>query len=238
MMERLGIAEDRFFDFITDNEIDDLIAFLKKQLPQTIAIVLLHLKKELAAKVLEGLPNEIRTTVITRAASIRKVDSETIATLKKTLEEQLRDSSPSYTFGGAIEAAEMLKRADTNVKNEILEGLDTVDSNLRDELEKQMFRFEGLSLLDDTGLQGILRSQEISNEDLAYALKSCLPRLKERILSNLPPNRREDIKYELETAGRVRLWKVEQAQQRILEVVRQLVDQGEISLEEEGDYIE
>ncbi|HIE26415.1 TPA: hypothetical protein EYP66_03935 [Candidatus Poribacteria bacterium] len=69
-------------------------------------------------------------------------------------------------------------------------------------------------------------------------MKSCLPKLKERILSNLPPNRREDVEYEMETLGRVRLWKVEQAQQQILEVVRTLVDQGEIVLEEEGGYIE
>lgn len=237
MMERLGIAEDRIFDFITIKDIDYLVAFLKKQLPQTIALVLLHLNKELAAKVLEELPDEIRTIVVTKAASIHKVDSEIIAMLKKTLEEQLQGSSPGYTFGGTIEAAEMLKRADTNVKNEILENLDTVDSNLRDELEKQMFRFEGLNLLDDAGLQIVLRNQEISDQDLACALKSCLPRLKERILKSLLPTKKEDIEYELETMGRVRLWKVEQSQQHILEVVRGLVDQGEISLEE-GEYIE
>lgn len=237
MMERLGITEERIFDFITAEDIDELVAFLKKQLPQTIALVLLHLKRELAAKVLEELPDEIRTPVIIKASSIHKVDSETIATLKKTLEEQLRGASPSYKFSGTTETAEMLKRADANVKNEILENLDTIDQRLRDELERQMFRFEGLNLFDDEGLQVVLRSQEISTQDLAYALKSCLPRLKERILSNLPPTRREDVEYGIETMGRVRLWKVEQAQQHILEVVRKLVDQGEISLEE-GEYVE
>ena len=238
MMERLGITEDRYFDFITEKDIDYLLAFLNKQLPQTIALVLLHLKKEIAAKVLEELPGEIRATVVNRAASIRKGDMEIVKTLRKNLEEQLQGASPAYKFGGTLEAAEMLKRADTEVKNEILEDLDQMDPRLRDELEKQMFRFEGLNLIDDEGLQLLLRSQEIENQDLAYAMKSCLPRLKERILSNLPPNRREDVEYEMETTGRVRLWKVEQAQQQIVEEVRKLVNQGEFFLEEEGGYIE
>ncbi|HIE26414.1 TPA: hypothetical protein EYP66_03930 [Candidatus Poribacteria bacterium] len=163
MMERLGIAEDRYFDFITEKDIDYLLAFLNKQLPQTIALVLLHLKKEVAAKVLEELPSEIRATVINRAASIRKVDMEIVKTLKKTLEEQLQGVSSTYKFSGTLEAAEMLKRADTNIKNEILEDLNQIDPRLRDELERQMFRFEGLNLIDDEGLQLLLRSQGIEN---------------------------------------------------------------------------
>jgi len=238
MMERLGIAEDRYFDFITEKDIDDLVAFLSKQLPQTIALTLLHIKKEIAAKVLEELPSEIRAMVINKSASIRKVDTKIISTLRKTLEERLQGASPSYKFGGTIEASEMLQRADAEVKNAILEDLNNIDPRLRDELEKQMFRFEGLNLLDDEGIQMVLRNQEISNQDLAHALKSCLPRLKERVLSNLPPSRKEDVEYEIETIGRVRLWKVEQAQQHILETVRILVDQGEITLEEEGGYVE
>ena len=238
IMERLGIAEDRYFDFITEKDLDQVTAFLNKQLPQTIALVLLHLKKEHVGKVLAGLPGEVQAMVINKTASIRKVDLETIAMLRKTLEELVEGSTPSYSFGGTVEAADILKRVDTSVKNDILENLDSVDANLRDELERQMFRFEGLSLLDDEGLQVILRSQQFTNEDLSYALKSCLPRLKERILSNMPPMRREDIEYSLETMGRVRLWKVEQAQQRILEEVQKLVDQEEISLDEEGGFIE
>ena len=237
MMERLGIEEDRYFDFITDKDIDKIASFLSKQLPQTIALVLLHMKKEHVGKLLGALPSSVQAMVVNKTASIRKVDSETIAMLRKTLEELLEGISPHYKFGGTVEAADILKRADASVKNEILENLDVIDANLRDELEKQMFRFEGLNLLDDEGLQAILKSTQFTNEDLAYALKSCPPRLKERILNSMPPNRREDIEYELETMGRVRLWKVEQAQQRILEEVQKLVDQGEISLEE-GDFIE
>ena len=237
IMERLGITENRYFDFITEGNVEDLVAFLMKQLPQTIAIVLLHLKKEVAAKVLQELPNDLRATVINKAASIRRVDAETISVLKKILEEQLQGSSQSHKFGGTIEAAEMLKRTELTVKNEVLENLEHIDPRLRDELERQMFRFEGLNLVDNEGLQAILRNPEISNQDLAYALKSCIPKLKERILNNLPPSRREDIEYELETVGRVRLWKVEQAQQHILEMARNLMEKGEISLEE-GDYVE
>jgi flagellar motor switch protein FliG len=238
MMERLGITEDRYFDFITTKDVDYLLTFLNKQLPQTIALILLHLKKDVAAEVLEQLPGEIRATVIKRASSIRKVDTETVKTLRKTLEEQLLSTIQTYKFAGMPEAAEMIKRIDTNIKNGILQDLDNIDPQLKGELEKQMFRFEGLNLIDDEGLQLVLRSQEISNQNLAYAMKSCLPKLKERILQNLPPNRTEDVEYEMETTGRVQLWKVEQAQQQILEVARKLIERGEISTEEEGGYVE
>ena len=236
MMERLGMAEARTFDFITDYELDDVAAFLEKQLPQTAALVLMHLRKDQAAKVLGLLPENMRPEIVARTATVRKVTSKTVNTLKKMLEEVVKSATPAHRFDGTIEAAEMLRRTDTNVKDGVLNLLDKRDATLRDDLEKHMFRFEGLLLLNEESLQVLFRSKSIQDKDIAYALKSAPPRLKEMILNGLSPAKKLDIEYMLDTLPRVRVRDVELAQQKILDVAKDLTDEGVISLDEE-DYV-
>ncbi len=236
MMARLGIAEARAFDFITDYELDDVANFIVEMRENIIPLTLMHLRADQAAKVLAMLPEPIQPEVVVRTATLREVDLKTVGMLKNMLQEVVESSVPTCKFDGTVEAAEMLSRTDANVKEEVLSILDKRDSVLRDELEKRLFRFEGLLLMDDESLQVLFRTKNIQDKDIAYALKSCPPRLQEMILNNLSPAKKEDIEYMLETMGRVRVRDVELAQQRILKVAKELTDEGLISLDDDGGY--
>ncbi len=130
------------------------------------------------------------------------------------------------TLGGTKSVAAVLNRCTTVEAKKIMEELEKRDANLASEVKRLMFLFEDLVFVDDKGIQRLLR--EVDKKDLAMSLKVADDKLKERILKNMSERARELLQEELQYMGPVRLKEVEAAQTRIVEIVKQLEDAGEI----------
>lgn len=222
------------FSFLSKAESENLLTFIQDEHPQTIALILSHLAPEKASEVLGGLPQDKQMEVVVRIARMEQTNPEVIREVEKGLEGRL-SSIVSQTFektGGVETVAGILNLADRTTERAILEQLESMDPELVEQIRRLMFVFEDINLVDDRGIQTVLK--EIDNSDLALALKTASDDLKDKIFRNMSERAVGMINEEMEFMGPVRLSDVEGAQQKIVDVVRRLDDAGEIVIAGRG----
>ena len=205
-----------------------LASFLQKEHPQTIALILSNLAPDQTAQVLTEFPEELRNNVSFRMATLGKVSPALLSEVEDVVEEIAKTeiSQSMSSMGGTKSVAAVLNKCNNATAKVILEHIEQADPQLAGEVKRLMFLFEDLLYIDDRGIQRILR--EVDKRELALALKVVDDKLKEKIFKNMSERAQEMLKEELQYMGPVRLKEVEAAQTRIVEVVKQLEDQGEI----------
>lgn len=223
------------FSFLQKAETENLLTFMQDEHPQTIALILAHLPSTKGSEILIGLPPAKQIEVVTRMANMEQTNPEVIREVEQGLAQRLAGIvSQRFQKVGGIEAvAEMLNLADRSTEKNILETLESEDPELVEQIRRLMFVFEDILLVNDKGIQAVLK--EIDHDELALALKTASPEMKEKIFSNMSERASQLIKEEMEYMGPVRLSDVEAAQQRIVDVVRRLEEAGEIILQGRGD---
>lgn len=222
------------FSFVQRAETENLLTFIQDEHPQTIALILAHLPSAKASEILSGLPAAKQTEVVTRIANMEQTSPEVIKEVERGLERRLSGIvSERFAKVGGIEAvAEMLNLTDRATEKGILEALEAEDPDLVEQIRRLMFVFEDLLLVNDKGIQAVLK--EVDNDELALALKTASDELKEKIFSNMSERAAQLIKEDMEYMGPVRVSDVEAAQQRIVDVVRRLEDAGEVIIAGRG----
>lgn len=203
--------------------------------PQIIAIVLSYLEDEHAAEVLKHLPEQSRSDVLMRIATLDGVPPAAIQELNQVLEQQFAGNSATKSsgIGGIKTAASILNFLDGDLETTIVEGISEHDEELAQEIQSQMFVFDNLLEVDDRGMQTILR--EVPSDQLIIALKGADDAVKEKIFKNMSSRAADMMREDLEAKGPVRLKEVEDAQKQVLEVATRLAEAGDISLGGKGD---
>jgi flagellar motor switch protein FliG len=222
------------FSFLAKTEADNLMTFIQDEHPQTIALILSHLSPNKASEILAGLPLEKQLEVVTRIANMDNTNPEVIKEVERGLELRL-SGIVSQTFqkaGGIETVAEVLNLADRSTEKGILEALEAQDPDLVEQIRRLMFVFEDILLVNDKGIQIVLK--EIEHEELALALKTASEELRDKIFRNMSERASQLIKEDMEYMGPVRVSDVEAAQQKIVDVVRRLEDAGELIISGRG----
>lgn len=216
------------FDFVKKAEPTQLLGYIQEEHPQTIALILAHLPAKLAAGVLSGLNQEIRAEVARRIAIMDRTPPEVVHEIERVLERKLSSVvSQSFTVVGGVKSlVDVLNCVDRTTEKTILETLSEDNPELADEVKKLMFVFEDIVLLDDAAIQKVLR--EVDAKELAMALKGVNEEVQNRIYKNMSERAAAMLKEEMEFMGPVRLRSVEEAQQRIVGIIRRLEESGEI----------
>lgn len=218
----------RPFDFARKADPAQILNFIQNEHPQTIALILSYLDSAQAGQILSELPQEIQADIARRIAVMDSTSPEIINEVEQILERKLSATvTQDYTNTGGIEAVvEVLNGVDRSTERTILDALEIQDPELAEEIKKRMFVFEDIVTLDSRAIQRVIRDCE--NEDLLLALKVSSEEVKEIIFKNMSQRMVETFKDEIEYMGPVRLRDVEEAQSRIVAVIRRLEDAGEI----------
>lgn len=222
------------FAFLQRAESENLLTFIQDEHPQTIALIVCHLAHHKAAEILTGLPMQKQIEVIKRIANMEQTNPEVIREVEQGLESRLSNmlTQSMEKAGGIPTVAEILNLAERATEKAIMEGLEADDPELVEEIRRLMFVFEDMKLVDDKGIQAILK--EIDNDELGLALKTASPELQQKIFGNMSERAASLIKEDMQYMGPVRVSDVETAQQRIVDVVRRLEDAGEIIIAGRG----
>jgi flagellar motor switch protein FliG len=222
------------FSFLQKAESENLLTFIQDEHPQTIALITCHLPHHKAAEILVGLPQQKQIEVIKRIANMEQTNPEVIREVEKGLESRLATmlTQSMEKAGGVPTVAEILNLADRTSEKAIMEGLEAEDPELVEEIRRLMFVFEDIKMVDDKGIQAVLR--EVDNSELALALKTATEDLKKKIFGNMSERAAALIKEDMEFMGPVRVSDVEGSQQRIVDIVRRLEEAGEIIIAGRG----
>ncbi len=223
------------FSFLQKAESENLLTFIQDEHPQTIALIISHLAHHKASEVLVGLPLEKQVEVVRRVANMEQTNPEVIREVEQGLESRLANMlvHSMEKVGGIGTIAEVLNLCDRSTEKTILEGIESDDPDLVEEIRRLMFVFEDILKVNDKGIQAVLK--EVDNEELCLALKTASEELRDKILTNMSARAAELIKEDMEYMGPVRLSDVEAAQQRIVDVVRRLEEAGEIIISGRGE---
>jgi len=219
------------FEFLAKADPSQITSFIQDEHPQTISLILAHLDPAVSAVVIAALPQEVRSEVVMRVATMDRTAPEIVREVERVLQRKMAAIfSGGFTFAGGVkEVAEILNRVERNTEKAIMADIEERDPEIADEISRLMFTFEDLIRVDDQGIQKALR--EIEQRDLALALKAANEDMMEKMLRNLSERAREMIKEEMEYMGPVRLRQVEEAQQKIVGIIRRLEEAGEIVIE-------
>jgi flagellar motor switch protein FliG len=212
-----------------------LLNFIQQEHPQTIALILAYLEPEKASVILSSLPHETQSDVARRIATMDRTSPEILREVERVLEKKLSTlSSEDYTSAGGVESiVEILNRVDRSTEKSIIESLEEDDPELAEEIKKRMFVFEDIVLLDDRAIQKVLR--EVDQQELGKALKAVDNEVQDKIFKNMSKRAATTLKEDMEFMGPIRLKDVEEAQQKIVSVIRKLEEQGEIVVARSGE---
>lgn len=216
------------FDFIRKADSTQVLNFIQNEHPQTIALILSYVDPKHSAQILAALPLEKQTSVIARIANMGITSPEYIKETERVLEKKLSTLSfvDQTTTGGIDSLVSILNSVDRGTERHLLESLEETDAELVEEIRKRMFIFEDIVKLSNQAVQRVLK--EIDNRDIAVALKGATAEVTKLIFENISKRLQEMIKEDMEFMGPVRVRDVEEAQQKIVNVIRQLDDSGEI----------
>ena len=222
------------FEFIKKTDASQLLNFIQDEHPQTIALVLSYLSSGQAAAVLAALTPEKQADVARRIATMDRTSPDVIKEVERVLESKLSSLvNQDYTIIGGVDAVvDILNTVDRGTEKHIMETLEIEEPELADEIRKKMFVFEDILLLDDRAIQRVLR--DVDNNDLAMALKGANEQVQNAIFNNLSKRLAVMIKEDMEFMGPVRMKDVEEAQQKIVNIIRKLEDSAEIVISRGG----
>ncbi len=222
------------FEFVKKTDASQLLNFIQDEHPQTIALILSYLSSGQAATILGALAPEKQADVAKRIAIMDRTSPDVIKEVERVLESKLSSLvNQDYTIIGGVDAVvEILNTVDRGTEKHIMETLEVEEPELADEIRKKMFVFEDILLLDDRSIQRVLR--DVDNNDLAIACKGSNEEVQGAIFSNMSKRLAEMIKEDMEFMGPVRMKDVEEAQQKIVNIIRKLEDSGEIVISRGG----
>jgi len=224
----------RPFDFVRKTDPTQLLNFIQKEHVQTIALILAYLKPSQASVVLAALPQEKQAEVAKRIATMDRISPDVLKEVERILEKNLSSLiTEDYTAAGGVQSiVDILNSVDRGTEKYIMETLEVENSELAEEIRKRMFLFEDIIKMDNRSIQRFLR--DVENSQLALALKATSEEVKNIIYSNMSKRMQEMIKEDIEFMGPVRLKDVEEAQQNIVNTIRNLEDSGEIVVSRGG----
>ncbi len=215
-------------------ESTQLLQLIREEHPQTIALILVHLKPDVASDILGMLGDEIKSDVALRIANLDKVQSGMVEEIDKVFDEILKnkDQSATQEAGGVARLAEILNQIDGGSAEQIIDDIEENDPDLADEIKQMMFVFDDIVLVDDKGLQKVLRSVE--SQELAIALKAAAEEVKQKIFKNMSERAAEILKEEMEVSGAVRMKDVTDAQQKVTRIIQEMERKGELIISGRG----
>lgn len=222
------------FEFVRKTDASQLLNFIQDEHPQTIALILSYLSPMQASMIISALPPERQADVAKRVAMMDRTSPDIIKEVEKILESKLANLvNQDYTIIGGVDAVvEILNAVDRGTEKHIMETLEIEEPELADEIRKKMFVFEDILLLDDRSVQRVLR--DVDNNDLAVALKGANENVQATIFNNLSKRLAAMIREDMEYMGPVRMKDVEEAQQKIVGIIRRLEDSAEIVISRGG----
>ena len=224
----------RPFEFVRKTDANQLLNFIQDEHPQTIALILSYLPSAQSAAIISALTPDKQTDVAKRIAQMDRTAPDVIKEVEKVLEQKLASLvNQDYTIVGGVDSiVEILNTVDRGTEKHIMESLEIEDPELADEIRKKMFVFEDIMLLDDRAIQRVLR--DVDNNDLSVALKGANEEVQNTIFKNLSKRLAAMIKEDMEFMGPVRMKDVEEAQQKIVGIIRKLEDSAEIVISRGG----
>ena len=222
------------FEFVRKTDAAQLLNFIQDEHPQTIALILSYLAPQQAALIISALPPERQSDVARRIAVMDRPSPDVVKEVEKVLETKLSSLvNQDYNIIGGVDAVvDILNTVDRSTEKHIMETLEVEEPELADEIRKKMFVFEDILLLDDRAIQRVLR--DVENSDLGLALKGANEQVQNAIFNNLSKRLAVMIKEDMEFMGPVRMKDVEEAQQKIVNVIRKLEENQEIIISRGG----
>ncbi len=236
IIDRLsGALQVSPFEFLKKTDASQLLNFIQNEHPQTISLILSHISPSQAAGVMSQLPPKLQAEVATRIAIMDRTAPDVIAEVERVLEEKLETAlSTDFTTAGGVKAlAEILNLVDRTTEKTIFETLEEENPDLTSEIKKLMFVFEDIILLEDSAIQQVLK--EVDTKELGLALKGASDEVKEKIFSNMSSRAAAMIKEDMEFMGPIRLKAAEEAQQKVVNIIRNLEESGDIQISRGGE---
>lgn len=224
----------RGFNILKKSDPQQLASFLSKEHPQTIALILSHLPPDQSAEVIHEFPDQLRSETIMRIAKLGKVSPALVSQIEYVVD-QIAETTLSQNLaaaGGAQLVANILNKSNNATAKAMLENIEEKDFGLSTEIKRLMFLFEDVILIDDKGIQRILR--DVDKRDLALSLKVTDEKVRTKIFKNMSERAASVVKEELEFMGPVKLKEVEAAQMRIVDIIKKLEEQEEIVIGGQG----
>lgn len=236
LLDKLDLEQSPEF-FVKIKKLDPrtVASFLRNEHPQTIALVLAHLERHQAAKVLAQFPEALQMEVVRRIARLDQVSPAIIEEIDAALREEIAlvEEVGGRLVGGAQSVAEILNQMERTQESAILKKLEEEDlADLAEEIRRYLFTFEDLLNVEDRGIMALLK--EVNTQDLALALKAASDELKAKFFRNMSSRASEMLQEELEIMGPARLRDVEAAQQKIIQIAKRLEAEGQLVLSNKG----
>lgn len=231
-------ASSKTFDLLTatPSSTELLLGMIREEHPQTIALILVHVKEQRAADILAGLSQTLRVDVTSRIANMTTVSSGVVAHIEDALQTKSYGQQ-RVRAGGVRAAAEILNRIDADVERDIMQSMGSTDPELAEAISDLMFTYEDIISITDAGIQKLL--PELSEDDLLMSLKASTEAIKNKFLRNMSERRRQIVQEDLDTMPLVRLKDVLLAQKRILTVIKEMTQDGKLEMvrDEEEVYV-
>jgi len=222
------------FNLLEHVDPQQLVNFIQKEHPQTIALLLAHMGTAASSRILSALPAELQVEVATRIATMESISPDVLGQVEQVLSDQVKALFGGSTseIGGVKAIAEMLNQVDRGAEKNILGNLERENPELAAEIKNLMFVFEDVMLIDDRSMQRVMK--EVDTKELSLALKGSSEEVQAKFFKNMSSRASEMISEEMSFMGPVRLKDVEECQQRIVDIIRRLEDDGEIIISGRG----
>lgn len=235
LMEKVSKSlQIKAFDFVRKSDYKNILAILQNESPQTIALILSYINPEQASAVLSELPKEKRVEVVERIAKMDSANPDVVKIIEETLAKKFSSlvSLDMTEVGGINYIADVLNHVDRGTEKFIFDELAIRDPALVTEIRQKMFVFEDILTLDSTSIQRFIR--DVESKDLAVAIKGSNAEVAATLYANMPQRMQESIQSDIEYLHNVRMRDVEEAQQRIVAIIRRLEDEGELTIGKGG----
>lgn len=230
-------ARQNPFSFLRNMDPREVGNFLQNQHPQVVALVLAYLGAERAALVMQSMPANVQAEIAVRLAIMERTTPDVIAEVEDAIRDRLGSAfsqRQEVTLAGGIDSVvDLLRKVDLQTEKAILDGLESTDPETADEIKKRMFVFENITLLDDRSIQRVLR--EVDGKDMSIALKGGTDEVRDRVMRNMSERAGKMLEDDMAALGPVRLRHVEEAQARIVAIIRRLEEAEEIFVMRGGE---
>ena len=229
-----GTSSGDGFSLLDGADPAQVASFMRQQHPQTTALVMTQLRPEQAAAILERLPETMQADIARRIATLEQVSPDVLKQIEETIVEQLQDAlGGQRAVEGVKAAADILNRVGASLEKSVLYRLESQDPEIAEEIRSRMFVFDDIARLDDRDLRLVIQNADA--RDLVISLKAAGKGVLERILSTMTERRQQIFLDDLGALPPLRLSDVEETQQRLVQHMRQMMDQGLIELRRGGD---
>ncbi len=227
--------KSKSFAFVRKADYKNLLAIVQNEHPQTIALILSYARSDQASAILAELPKEMRIEVVERIAKMESASPDVVKSLEATLEKKFANivTTENMEVGGINYIADVLNKVERSTEKYIFDELNLRDPRLAEEIRQRMFVFEDIVNLDSMSIQAFI--SEVDPKDLAVAIKGSTAEVAEVIYANMSSRNKESTQTDVEYLHNVRMRDVEEAQQRIVAIIRRLEDEGKLTISKGGE---